>query len=178
MSNVMFLSNRVVILCTYGYLWSIIIYIEKSILGIRGRKWGIIMKKKIVVLIVLVLLMTLIFSGCGKTKENSAISTQAMQDYYVYYNNGDFDGCLKIMHPQLIDAIGGEQITKEFLAARLEIYGAVLEYDTNQTGFETSNGESIFYYTITVKYSSGEEFTEIYEVLVSNGVAQMVRIDV
>ena len=54
----------------------------------------------------------------------------------------------------------------------------MIEYDINQTGFETANGESEFFYTVTAKYESGDEFEETFTIFVSNGVAQIIVIDI
>lgn len=136
------------------------------------------MKKLAIVLLISVLLMTLVFTGCGATKDNSEIAKQAMNNYYTYYNDGQLDNWLTVMHPALQDALGGTQAAKDLFNARHEYYGVVAEYDIKQTGFETVNGDSEFYYTVTTKYKSGDEFEETFTMFVTNGVAQIIMIDV
>jgi ABC-type glycerol-3-phosphate transport system substrate-binding protein len=141
-------------------------------------KEGITMKMKVSILLVIVLLMALLFAGCGATKDNSAISKQAMNDYYTYYNDGQLDSWMTIIHPALQDALGGTQATEDLFNARHEFYGNVTEYEIKQTGFETVNGESEFYYTVTTKYQSGDEFEETFAMFVTDGVAQIITIKV
>jgi len=132
-------------------------------------------KRSAVILMVLVFAVALI-SGCG-TGSNSDIGKSVAESYYSSMADNDYQACLSLFHPSLVDNVGGKDVLLDALAQITEVYGDVTDYKVKQTGFYTSGGESDIDLEITVNYSTGVETTDTMTVYVQkDGSASITAI--
>jgi|GEM_PF-7095804 len=130
-----------------------------------------------VALALTVALMVALITGCGlggATDESRSV----VDAYYDAYSNGDIDTIISLMHPSLIDNLGGTETAVAFFSSIRAVHGDILETKHTSFSIEGSKSNSMADFTVDSTYENGNTTADLFSVLNEDGVYTIVSIDI
>ena len=117
------------------------------------------------------------FAGCGL---GGAIdkSRDTVDAYYEAFSDSDIQTVVDLMHPSLVENLGGEEAALEFFSSIRAVHGEAVSY--KHTGFEIdgSGKSSLAEFTVDTTYKNGDPTTDTFSVVNEDGVYSIVSIDI
>lgn len=136
------------------------------------------MKRTLKILVVLVLMMGLISSmtGCQATKDVKTAEA-FLKDYYKNLDKEDYDDVLSGMNDDLIEELGGEQMTEHTLILRRKLGGNIHDYEVENVSFNHSSGQTEVTFKVITSYNRETNLNESFTVFVDGEDVSIIGIN-
>lgn len=135
------------------------------------------MKKKLGIVLISLLLIISSLSGCSLTNAVDESRT-VVEQYYEAFTGGDIEAVVALMHPSLVDNLGGHEQAIAFFSSIRAVHGEVESYDGNGFDTETGNEGSITTLEYNTIYENGDPTTDIFEIFGEDDVFYISSIDI
>ncbi len=115
------------------------------------------MIKKISVLLVFVLVVSMAFMFTGCSNKSVEASKAIIDKYYEAYADFDADDTIDLLHEGFIEVFESEEDLKTILLSRMAVFGEIQEYKVVGTSYYKNNGEISVTLDVDVTYKRSEE---------------------
>lgn len=135
------------------------------------------MKRNITITAILLLLIISSVTGCSLANAVDE-SRVVIQQYYEAFSDEDIEAVVALMHPSLVDNLGGHDEAIEFFSSIRAVHGDVESYEGS--GFETESGSegSITTLKYNTVYENGNDTTDEFEIFGEDDLYYISSIDI
>ena len=124
-------------------------------------------------LALVVALVVAMFAGCGL---GGALdhSRDTVNAYYNAFSDSDIETVVSLMHPSLIENLGGEESALAFFSSIRAVHGSAENYKHTGFDIEGSGKNSVADLTVETQYEFGDPTTDTFSVLNEDGIFRRV----